>query len=167
MLNKQLFRTSTLRRCRNEQLMASTILVWPFLLPLRRTRSLPRLAQKYCVDLFLNKKSDVFQAVFGAGNGGRSKSQRILAWPSKKERSVVKIGYIFQPFLIREQVLKLHVCYRGRCSTMCKTRWIASKQGGHGPLAWQAVAGTSRTKKEAGAIAAPASYVAAGNRYYM
>ena len=30
-----------------------------------------RRAAIYALDLFLNKKSGVFQAVFGAGNGGR------------------------------------------------------------------------------------------------
>ena len=43
------------------------------------------------LDLFLNEKSGVLQAVFEAGNDGRSKSPKILAWPSKKDLSVVKI----------------------------------------------------------------------------
>jgi len=44
------------------------------------------------LDLFLNKKTVVFQAVFGARNGGCSKNPRIRAWPNQKDRSGVIIG---------------------------------------------------------------------------
>ena len=44
------------------------------------------------LDLFLNKKTVVFQVVFGARNGGCSKNPRIRAWPNQKDHSGVIIG---------------------------------------------------------------------------
>lgn len=56
------------------------------------------------LDLFLNKKSVVFQAVFETRNFGFSKNQRILAHSAKKHFPIAKSSENFQPFLIREQV---------------------------------------------------------------
>jgi len=46
----------------------------------------------YTSDLFLNKKSVVFQVVFDTRNGGCSKNPRIQAWPNQKDHSGIIIG---------------------------------------------------------------------------